>query len=106
MPKGEKNPKPATRKRYTAAQRERAQRLYFKGLSVSEIADLLNVELPTVKKWRANGKWKLLKEVTIIDKRAEAIRLKKEGVRKKDIARKLEISLSTVFRYLHDEKAY
>lgn len=105
MPKGEKAPKPAARERYTATQRDKAQRLYFKGLSVVEIADLLNVKLPTVKRWRAAGKWKLLKEVTVINKRTEAIRLKKEGYKKKDIARKLEIGLSTVWRYLKDEKA-
>ena len=99
MSKGEKKPKPATRNRYTAAQKEKAQRLYFKGLTVAEISELLNVELPTVKKWRSTGKWKLLKEVTVINKREEAKKMKQAGIKSVDIARKLEISVKTVWRY-------
>lgn len=96
MAKGEKN----TRKRYTAAQKERAQKLYMKSVSVTEIAELLNIELPTVKKWRAAGKWQKIREITVINKPAETIRLFKAGNKQKDIAKLLDISLSTVYRTL------
>lgn len=102
MAKGEKTKQKAVRNHYSEEQKAKAQKLYFKGLSVVEIADLLNIEFATVKKWRSVGKWVFIKENTIINKKAEAIRLNKEGFRKNEIAKKLNLSTATIYRYLHN----
>ncbi len=102
--KGANHQQNESRNKYTAAQKEKAQHLYMKSISVVEIAELLNINVATVKRWRALGKWKKVKEITVINKRDEAKKLRKAGFKKIEIAKKLEIGVTTVYRYLKENE--
>jgi len=105
VPKAKKKAKPIPTPKniYTAEQREKARKYYLMGLNMSEISKLLDgCSVRTIEKWQNTEQWKLLKGVKLIEKRA--LELKQAGTTVKEIAKILEISEVTVWRYTNKAK--
>jgi hypothetical protein len=100
MKKTKEQIKPA-RKIHTADTRERARKMYLRGLYLTEISVLLSVPLRTLEKWQTVEQWTALKELPEIKKRA--FDLARAGKTHKEIAELLKINVVTVWRYI---KAY
>lgn len=91
---------PATpRKQYTAEDRAKARKYYLMGLNLQEIGLLLSgCPVRTLEKWQTAEKWTALKQLENIE--VKAYELHQAGKSYKEIARLLEISYTTVWRYI------
>ena len=97
--KREKQTAPRQRKRYTAADRERARKYYLMGLNLHEIGILLaGCPVRTLESWQKADGWTKLKELNNIELRA--YELSEGGKTYDEIAEILEISRVTVWRYI------
>jgi len=96
--KAKEKEKPTPRKIYTTEQREKARKYYLMGLNMEEISKLLDgCPFRTIEKWQNLEQWKLLKKTKPIEIRA--LELKKAGKTVKEIAKLIEVSEITVWRY-------
>lgn len=91
------------RNKYTADQKETAQRYYLMGLNMQDISKLLgNCSVRTLEKWQLAGKWTELKQPKAIKTRAKE--LHESGRTYDQIAEILQISRVTVWRYIKSVK--
>lgn len=98
-----KQAEPTKRIRYTYGQKATARKYYLMGLTVPEIAKLMDVPPRTVEKWQYTEKWTAIKEARPIKHRAHD--LHKAGKTYTQIAEILNVSYTTVWRYLVAAKA-
>lgn len=78
--------------------RKDAARFYLLGLSLSEIAKQTDVPIRTLERWQKEDAWTDLRNSEPLkDKVCE---LYENGLTKQDISDKLNLSYSTVFRYI------
>jgi len=102
-----KRKKAATQARvkHSAETKEKARKMYLRGLYLTEISVLCGVPLRTLEKWQTLEKWTLLKDTPEIKRRV--YELKKGGRTYNEISDLLKISRVTIYRYIkaiEDEK--
>ncbi|HCT31520.1 MAG TPA: hypothetical protein DIW31_12525 [Bacteroidales bacterium] len=91
------------RNKYTIEHREKARKYYIMGLNLHEISKLLDdCPVRTLEKWQQAEKWTDLKQPESIKKKA--LELSEAGKSYNEIAKILEISRTTVWRYLIEAK--
>lgn len=92
-----------TRKKYTPEHRETARKYYLMGLNLNEISKLMDgCPVRTLEKWQKNYFWTELKHLTNI--KAKAYELSQAGKTLNEVARILQVSRSTVSRYINTQK--
>jgi uncharacterized protein YjcR len=87
-----------TRQKHNAETRDKARKMYLRGLYLTEISVLCNVPLRTLEKWQTAEKWTLLTNTPEIKRRA--YELSKGGRTYRQIAELLKINTVTVWRYI------
>ena len=86
------------RTQHTAETKDKARKMYLRGLYLTEISVLLSVPVRTLEKWQTAEKWTLLKDCPEIKRRA--YELSKAGRTYKEVADLLKINSVTVWRYI------
>ena len=101
-----KNQTPKIRVLHTDTTRKDAARFYVLGLTLPEISKQVDVPLRTLERWQSTDKWfNLRNSEPIKDKVCE---MYENGISKQDISDKINLSYTTVYRYIkayEDEKA-
>jgi transposase len=83
--------------------RKDAARFYLLGLSLAEIAKQTDVPIRTLERWQKDDCWTDLRNSEPLkDKVCE---LHENGLTKQDIADKLNLSYTTVFRYIKAQES-
>ena len=92
-----------TRQNYTAETKAKAKTMYLRGLYLTEISQLLAVPIRTLEGWQTAEKWTMFKETYEIESRA--FELSRKGYTQNAIADLLQVSRSTIARYIKREKS-
>lgn len=91
------------RNKYTIEHREKARKYYIMGLNLHEISKLLDgCPVRTLEKWQHSEKWTDLKQPESI--KIKTLELSEAGKSYNEIAKMLEISRTTVWRYITEAK--
>ncbi len=90
------------RQTYTADTKAKAKTMYLRGLYLTEISQLLAVPIRTLEGWQTAEKWTMFKTEFEIEKRA--FELWRKGKTQNDIADLLQVSRSTICRYIKRQK--
>ncbi|MCQ2975755.1 MAG: helix-turn-helix domain-containing protein [Bacteroidales bacterium] len=85
------------RKSYKIDSHTTAKEKYLIGYSLNDISILLNIPLRTLQNWQTAEKWTELKQPPEIIKRA--YQLHQSGKTAKEIAKILQKSIATIYKY-------
>ena len=91
------------RQTYTAETKAKAKTMYLRGLYLTEISQLLAVPIRTLEGWQTAEKWTMFRETYEIENRA--YELSRKGYTQNAIADLLNVSRSTIARYIKREKS-
>jgi transposase len=91
-----------TRNSYSLETKATAKRYYLIGLNLNEISKLVDAPVRTIEKWQISENWRDQRETTEIQKKA--YELFTSGKKYKEIAKILNLSTATIWRYLKKVK--